>query len=122
MGSHSKFKIVDFNITEVVSLKNRLYSYISMNECMRCNQIDSKCELCKIVSTTRVPGFRKSVLKKVKHDYIRQLVTSSLSVSKFADSEIFTSDRIGFHALDVRRYLNEDKITTKAFGNMSIRS
>jgi hypothetical protein len=119
-GKAGLWKIVDMDISEVISIKTCVYSYLLL--CDKCKEEFNKdCSRC--IGKTSTPGLPDQYKNLANHSYFRQLVkTHSAEQVNVQASGVYSSVKFGFHNLNVRRYLNNDGNTSTAFNNVILRN
>jgi hypothetical protein len=118
-GKMGVWKIVPMDITEYISIKTCVYSYLI--HCKKCSGADKK-ELCeKCQSNSPTPGLSSTHKELADYQYFRQLLASSSRVNVFpshSQQPKAESKKFSFFNLDVRRHLNKDGVTTTAFNHV----
>lgn len=121
------WKLCSLNILEIISIRARNYS--AKLFCSECGNIEqAKCSSCQ--KYTKGAGIPRVVLNRLSHDFYAQcLIDEGV---KYVESKgiravnhklgIYNLKRVGFHALNPARYLNENKVDSTAFGNIKLRS
>jgi hypothetical protein len=114
------WRVVEMGIISVVSLRNKAYSVLSL--CKVCgNQKDFACTFCV---SNKCSGVKKAVLKRLSHQYylsvlrdegVRYIEQDGM-ISRDHELSFVKTRKIGFHGLNVSRYLMPDKVNTLPHG------
>jgi len=111
-----KWKVVSLNISEFISIKSKMFSYLI--RCDKCKQnFTPDCDYCKYYKRQKVgaSGVPTDEHKHLTHDFYSQLVECH---GTFKNKQLLHN--MSFNSLDTRRFFEGNPEESLAFGHYRI--
>jgi hypothetical protein len=113
------WKLVSMNISEFISIKSKLFSYI--NRCDKCqSEYTVDCEYCNVYGRGKsgASGVHRFIKSRMTHNFYRHLLSSEVLVN-IKNNGLSKN----FNCLDTRRYFESNHhFHSFAFGNTNIQN